>query len=127
MRRTMAKLLIAAFFESSVQILGIKMMTERKVNIRRAQFLSCMGMREKDRRALLRSEMRVYYILTVLISGVLSAALILLTMKARLYEAADAAGLLKTAVPFGVCELIAFGAVMWILTEYNVRRIERGL
>lgn len=127
MRKTMAKLLIAAFFAASVLLLGIKMMTERKVNIRRAQFLSCMGMREKDRTALLRSEMRVYYILTVLISGVLSAALILLTMRARLYEAADAARLLKAAVPFGVCEMIAYGAVMWILTEYNVRRIERDL
>lgn len=125
MRRTMALLLSAAFFTASVLLLGIKMMTEKRVNIRRAQFLNCMGMRRAERTALLRSEIRVYYVLTVVISGVLSAGLMLGSLRARLYTAADVRRFLGMAAPAAVCELVLFGVAAWILTEWNIRRIEK--
>ncbi len=125
MRKTMALLLSAAFFAASVLLLGIKMMTEKRMNIRRAQFLNCMGMRKAERMALLRSEIRVYYVLTVIISSTLSAGLMLASLNARLYTAADAEKFLRMAVPAAVCELVLFGVAAWILTEWNVRRIEK--
>ena len=125
MRSSMSRLLMAAFFAASVLLLGIKMLTENKVNIRRAQFLNCMGMRKKERTELLRSEMRVYYILTVLITGALSAGLVCGTAAARLYEAADAEMLFRMTAPFALCEMAVFGIVMWALTEWNIRRIEK--
>lgn len=125
MRRNMSLLLMAAFFAASVLLLGIKMMTEKKVNIRRAQFLNCMGMKQKERKELLRSEMRVYYILTVLVSCVLSAGLITGTVMARIYEAADISRLVRMIIPFAFCELLIFGVIVWALTEWNIRQIER--
>ncbi len=125
MRQTMAVLLSAIFFAASVLLLGIKMMTEKRVNIRRAQFLNCMGMKRKERTALLRSEIRVYYILTVIFSGVLSVGLVLGSLHARLYTEADAERLLRMIVPPAVCELVLFGAAVCILTEWNIRRIEK--
>lgn len=127
MRKTMALLLSAAFFAASVLLLGIKMMTEKRMNIRRAQFLNCMGMRKAERTALLRSEIRVYYVLTVMISSALSAGLMFASLKARLYTAADAEKFLRTAAPAAVCELALFGAAVWILTEWNIRRIEKNV
>lgn len=126
MRITMARLLIAAFFAASVLLLGIKMLTEKKVNVRKEEFLDCMGMKRKERMALLRSEMWVYYVLTVLVSGALSACIVHGTVKARLYEAADVSALLQRLVPFAVCEMIVFGIIMWLLTEYYIRQIMKA-
>ena len=125
MRKSMALFLTAAFFFASVLLLGIKMMTEKRVNVRRAQFLNCMGMKKKERMSLLRSEMRIYYILTVVISGALSAGLVSGSLKARLYETPDVNELLKVLVPLAVCEMVLFGIAVWILTEWNIRRIEK--
>lgn len=125
MRKIMAQLLGAAFFAASVLLFGIKMMTEKNMNIRRAQFLNCMGMKKAERTALLRSEIRVYYILTVLVAGGLSAGLVQGTIHARLYEAADAVRILQMLVPSAVCEMAVFGVIMWIMTEYHIRQIEK--
>ncbi len=125
MRKTMAALLAIAFFIASILLLGIKMMTEKKGNIRRAQFLDCMGMKKAQRVALLRSEMRVYYILTVLVAGILSAGLSHGSIMARLYEPADAGKFLTWLIPSAVCEMAVFGIMVWLLTERNIRQIEK--
>ncbi len=125
MRKTMAALLAIAFFTASILLLGIKMMTEKKGNIRRAQFLNCMGMKKAERTALLRSEIRVYYILTVLVSGILSAGLTYGSITARLYETSAAGKLLERLIPSAVCEMIVFGIMIWLLTEWNIRQIEK--
>ena len=49
----------------------------------------------------------------------------LASLNARLYTAADAEKFLRMAVPAAVCELVLFGVAAWILTEWNVRRIEK--
>lgn len=125
MRKTMAALLGAAFFAASILLLGIKMMTEKKGNIRKAQFLECMGMRRSERTALLRSEIRVYYILTALTAGALSAGLAYGSLKARLYEADDWARLLRMLIPSAAGEMMMFGIMAWLLTEWNIRQIEK--
>ncbi len=125
MRKTMAALLAIVFFIASILLLGIKMMTEKKGNIRRAQFLDCMGMKKAQRVALLRSEMRVYYILTVLVAGILSAGLSHGSIMARLYEPADAGKFLTWLIPSAVCEMAVFGIMVWLLTERNIRQIEK--
>ena len=101
------------------------MMTEKKGNIRKAQFLNCMGMKKAERTALLRSEIRVYYILTVLVSGILSVGLTYGSITARLYETSAAGKLLERLIPSAVCEMIVFGIMVWLLTEWNIRQIEK--
>lgn len=125
MRRTMAALLGAAFFAASILLLGIKMMTEKKGNIRKVQFLNCMGMKKADRAALFRSEIRTYYILTVAAAGALSVGLVYGIVAARLYAAADAKRFLGMLIPSAVCEMAFFGIITWLLTEWNIRQIEK--
>lgn len=125
MQETMGKLLICIFFVAEVLLMGIKMMTEKKMNIRRAEFLTCMGMRKRERKGLLRWEMGVYYLLTAALVLPVSMAVVLATFHARLYGAEDIRAMLAKIVPFGVCELIAFGVVIWVFTEWNIRQIER--
>ena len=101
------------------------MMTEKRINARRAQFLNCMGMKKAERTALLRSEIKVYYFLTIFLSGGLSAGLVQGIIRARLYGPADIESLLHGLIPFVVCEMAVFGVIVWILTEYNIRQIEK--
>lgn len=54
MRRVMTELLIPLFFMAAVLLIKIKFMTERTANLRRTEFLSCMGMRKKDRTSIMR-------------------------------------------------------------------------
>ena len=121
----MAALLGAAFFAASILLLGIKMMTEKKGNIRKVQFLNCMGMKKADRAALFRSEIRTYYILTVAAAGAVSVGLVYGIVAARLYAAADAKRFLGMLIPSAVCEMAFFGIITWLLTEWNIRQIEK--
>ncbi len=127
MKRVMAEFLLPIFFLACVLLIKIKLMTERRANERRTEFLSCMGMRKKERCGILRSEMRIYYIVTLLISAAVSAALIWATFRARFYEPADITFMLKRIIPFALCEYAELGLVMAFLTECEVRRIERKL
>ncbi len=125
MRKTMAALLGGAFFAASILLLGIKMMTEKKGNVRKAQFLNCMGMKRQERTALIRSEIRVYYILTALVAGTLSAGLVYGSLRARLYEEDVQERFLRMLIPSAAGELIMFGILAWLLTEWNIRQIEK--
>ncbi len=125
MQKTMAKLLIFIFFAAELLLLGIKMMTEKKMNVRRTEFLNCMGMRKKERRKLVRWEMGVYYSIVALCSAGLSTALLLATFHARIYTAEDIKMISAKLLPFGVSELAALGILMWVLTEWNIRQVEK--
>lgn len=127
MQEAMGKLLICIFFVAEILLLGIKMMTEKRINVRRAEFLNCMGMRKKERKRLIRWEMGTYYLLVTLVSAVISVILLFATFHARLYGPADINAMLEKLIPFIVCELAASGVVMWLLTEWNIRQIEKKI
>ena len=125
MQETMAKLLICIFFAAELLLLGIKMMTEKKMNVRRTEFLNCMGMRKKEIRRLFRWEMGVYYLVVAACSAGLSTALLFATFRARLYGAEDIKMISAKLLPFGALELAALGILMWMLTEWNIRQVEK--
>lgn len=127
MQEAMGKLLIFIFFVAEVLLLGIKIMTEKSINVRRSEFLNCMGMKKKERKHLLRWEMRIYYIIVAVVSAVTSMAAVFATFHARLYGAEDIKTMLAKILPFGVCELAALGVVMWVLTEWNIYQIEKKI
>lgn len=125
MQETMAKLLICIFFVAELLLLGIKMMTEKKMSVRRTEFLNCMGMRKKERRRLVRWEMGVYYSIVAACSAGISTALLFATFHARLYTAEDIKMILAKLLPFGILELAVLGILMWMLTEWNIRQVEK--
>lgn len=125
MQDVMGRLLIFIFFAAGLLLLGIKMMTEKKINVRRTEFLNCMGMRKKDRRWLMRWEMGMYYLIVAAFCAGISIALLLATFHARLYTAQDIKAILGKILPFGVLELVSLGILMWMLTEWNIRQVEK--
>lgn len=125
MKRVMAEFLIPLFFLACVLLMKIKLMTERRANERRTEFLSCMGMRKRERCKILRAEMRVYYIVTVITSAAVSVSLIWGAFSARFYEAADEMFMLKRIIPFSICEYAELGLIIAFLTEREIRRIEK--
>lgn len=125
MKRVMAEFLIPLFFLACILLVKIKLMTERRANERREEFLSCMGMRKKERRRILRSEMGVYCAVTALISAAVGAGLIWGAFSARFYEAADRIFMLKRIIPFAICEYAELVLIIAFLTEREIRRIER--
>lgn len=125
MQDVMGRLLICIFFAAGLLLLGIKMMTEKKMIVRRTEFLNCMGMRKKDRRWLIRWEMGMYYLTVSVLSAGISIALLFAAFHARLYTAQDIKAILGKILPFGVLELAALGILIWMLTEWNIRQIEK--
>lgn len=125
MKRVMAELLIPLFFLAGVLLVKIKLMTDHKDNRRRTEFLSCMGMRKKERISIMRSEMRIYYMIMLLVSVFVSGVIIYDTFCVRFYERADVVFMLKKIIPFAVCELMEFGLILMFMTEREIRRLER--
>lgn len=125
MRTVMGELLIPLFFLAGILLWKIRLMTEHGPNKRRTEFLACMGMRKRQRMALLRREMWVYMGILLLISVPVSACIVSGTFKARFYEAADILYMLKRVIPFAVCELAEFCFVLAFMTEREIRLLER--
>ena len=69
--------------------------------------------------------MGVYQPLGALCSAGLSTALLLTTVHARIYTAEDIKMISAKLLPFGVSELAALGILMWVLTEWNIRQVEK--
>lgn len=125
MRTVMGELLIPLFFLAGVLLWKIRLMTEHGPNKRRTEFLNCMGMRKKERTALLRRELRVYYLTLLAVSVLVGGSIVFGTFQARFYERAEQIFLLRRIVPFGVCELLEFGLVMKLMTEREISRLEK--
>lgn len=121
----MGKLLILSFFAASILLLFIKMLTEHSMNVRRTDFLTCLGMRKKERTHLLRHEMAVYVAVTAILSFAVSTCLLFSSMTARGYVSSDIQTILSWYLPFAGIELLAFAAAAWLLTSIQIYRLEK--
>ncbi|MDO4474935.1 MAG: hypothetical protein Q4B75_09845 [Eubacteriales bacterium] len=121
----MGKLLMIAFFIASVLLIVIKMLTEYNLNKRRTDFLTCLGMRKKERIHLLRHEMNVYVVITALLSFTISTCLFIGSMNARGYNISDKNILLKWYLSFAGGELLAFALIIWLLTSIQIYLLEK--
>lgn len=123
MKKVMAELLIPMFFLASVLLIKIKIMTEHRENRKRTEFLNCMGMKKKERIAIVRWEMRIYYMIVMLISGAAGAGIVWGTFSARFYEEPDIVFMLGKIIPFAVCEAAELGLILAFMTECEIRRL----
>lgn len=121
----MGKLLIVSFFTASVLLILIKMLTESNLNRRKTEFLTCLGMRRKERIHLIRHEMNVYTVLTAILSFAISTCQLAGSMQARGYCMADRNAIFKWYLPFAGCELLAFALIIWLLTSIQIHRLEK--
>lgn len=125
MKRHMGQMIVATFLAACILLILIKMLTEHKAAAEKLEFLTCMGMKKKDRRKLIRFEMRIYYIIIMVLSLAVSSGITAATFHARMYTAADVRMMLKWMASFAAADMLLFGIVVLILTEIYIRWLER--
>lgn len=126
MKITMNFLVLIVSFAVYLVLLGVKMATEADMTARRAEFLTCMGMREKERRRLVRKELlRYYYLFPTAIAAVLAVIFTIAVFLARQYTKADMLDYVKLMIPVWAAGLVCVGAAVWILVAAYVRKSER--
>ncbi|MBC5742031.1 hypothetical protein FMM74_000165 [Lachnospiraceae bacterium MD308] len=105
--------------------LNVKMATEADLTAKRTEFLTCMGMRRKERKALVRNELLRYYYLFP--TGAAAALALLFTAAvflARQYTRADILHYIRAAVPVWAVSLLSVGILVVIRVTVYIRRAE---
>lgn len=102
----------------------IKALSEMEEKQERARFLSCMGMRRKERIRILRGEIWFFYLVQVIVSVLVSAGFTAATWHARMYSV----GVILQYLPLGLAIMIGWLAVegifVWILGLWVTRKVE---
>ena len=116
MKSVMNLLVLIAFFLIYFVLAGVKMLTEIDAGRRRADFLSCLGMRRKIRIRLARQEIfRYCYILPAILAVLFALVFTMSVFHARMYQPEDIRHYLDLMFPlWGIC-LVSSGVVMLVL------------
>lgn len=126
MKSIMNILMFIMFILIYFVLLVVKILMERGVISRRSEFLMCMGMREKNRKRLLRSELfRYFYVLPVIVAAAGSGIFTVLVFHARQYQPEDIKRYLGTALPLWFACLIITGIVVRAVIVGYAYKVER--
>ena len=127
MKITMNGLAIIVFFVMNLMLVVIKMLSEMELNLKRTEFLTCMGMRKTDRIRLKRREFLQYYYFIPLSLATVSAAIYIgCTIHARMYSAETIKAYLENMIPMWAVYLVLSTVVMWIATTIYAHRMEKN-
>jgi len=127
MKITMNGLAIIVFFVMNLMLVVIKMLSEMELNLKRTEFLTCMGMRKKERIRLMRREFLQYYYFLPLGLAVISAAIfVLCTIHARMYSVETIRAYLENMIPMWAGYMVLSTVVMWIATTVYTYRMEKN-
>ena len=127
MKITMNGLAIVVFFVMNLMLVIIKMLSEMEMNLKRTEFLTCMGMRKKERIRLMRRELfRYYYFIPLSLAAVSAAAYIACTIHARMYSEETIRACLENMILMWVVYIAASTVVMWIATSIYAHRMEKS-
>ena len=125
MKISMNGMVMGAFVLTALIFLAIKMLTEQEDNQRRAEFFQCMGMRRKDRIALLRREIFSYCYIPFAMAVLPAAGFTTAAFHARMYTAQDITRFLTYLVPFWIVYIIIYSTVVWVWATVYARKTER--
>ena len=126
MKMVMNMLVMGSFVFMYLMLLVIKMLSEKDMNCQKLSFLTCMGMRRKDRINLIRQELFFYYYcmptgMAILFGGVFTVSV----FKARLYSILDMKKYLSIYVPAIIIYLIIVTIGIWSVASFYAYFIER--
>ncbi len=125
MKKVMNTLVIAIFFIMNIILIAIKMLSELDPNRRRADFLTCMGMYEKDRKKLIMKEILVdHHLFPLIISTIAAFLFTAVVWSARMYTAADIKNYLGYMIPLWGAYVIGSTVVIWILSNIYAGTVE---
>lgn len=127
MKVTMNTLVLVVSFILYLVLLNVKMATEADIVAGRAEFLMCMGMRKKERRAVIRTELlRYYYLLPTAVAAALAVVYTAAVFLARQYTKADMLHYIKLMVPLWAVSMVIVGAVVTVRVAMYIRKAEKG-
>lgn len=125
MKMVMNTLVIVIFFVMNIVLVAIKMLSELDANRRRADFLTCMGMRKKDRNKLVMKEILYYHHLLPMIIAMAAATLLTaVVFHVRMYDMADIQNYIGYMIPLWAAYLVGSTIVLWILSMIYARTVE---
>lgn len=125
MKMTMNGLVIIVFFLMNLMLVIIKLLSEMELNLRRTEFLTCMGMRKKERIRLMRKELlHHYYLLPAVAAAFFAVIYTACVFHARMYSQVDISAFLGNMIPLWIGYFILNTLVMWIVATVYAHRIE---
>lgn len=127
MKSVMNGLMFILFVLIYLVLLIVKVLMERESVLRRSEFLVCMGMRERDRKRLIRTELfRYFYALPGIIAAAGAGIFTALVFQARQYETADIVNYLRLVLPLWAACLIATGGAVGAGLFWYAHKVEKG-
>lgn len=127
MKITMNGLVIVIFLLMNLMLIVIKLLSEKDINQRRTEFLTCMGMRRKERIRMVRIEIvRYFYIVPVILAVLFSGIFTVCVFHARMYSLAVIKEFVSYLVPFWSGYFIVNLIVIWLLATIYAYRMEGG-
>ena len=125
MKKIMNTLLLILFFVMNLMLVLIKMLSEKDMNQKRVQFFNCMGMRKRDRIALLRKEiLRYCHILPMAIALVLAIAFTMAVFHARMYTSVDIYRSIRQMVVLWGMYIGGSTVLLWIMVTIYTHKLE---
>ena len=116
---------VVLFFLMNLMVLIVKMLSERDLNVKRSEFLECMGMYKKSRMKLIRGEIFKYYILLPFVIASISAVIYTAAVSAaRMYTKADILNYMKYYIPVYLIYMIVHLIVSYIVSTVYAHRVE---
>lgn len=115
MKMIMSMASIGLFVAMYFMVMVVKMLSEQELNIRRQEFLKCMGMCRKERIALIRKEYMNYYC-TIIYTK--------LVFDARIYTIEDIKQYIFNMLPIAVLYIVECVMIMILFTYIYAKRIE---
>lgn len=121
---TMSILLIFYFFVVSIFVISMKLITNCKENIKRNQFLKCMGVEIKKRRRLIHRENYKFFYVPAAVAWVSALLFVAAAFLARMYSLQMKMECLKYLLFIWMSYTILLGVIMKVLLLFYVRFLE---
>lgn len=125
MKMAMNILLIVLFFVMNIMLIIIKILSEKEMCTRRADFLKCMGMRTKDRKGYVKKEILYYFhILPLVISMIVSMLFTVAVFHARQYTLENIKRYVLYMFPIWGVYILGSSVLLWIVVTIYAKRLE---
>jgi len=125
MKLVMNMAAIILFFAMNFMILIVKMLSERDLTVKRAEFLTCMGMYRKSRIKLIRGEILRYYVWFPLVVATGNSVIYTFALfAARKYTETDVMNYFGYYVPLFIVYVVLHLIVSYLITTIYAYRVE---
>lgn len=126
MKATMNMIVISVFSVMSILLVMIKLISEKELNQRNTEFLTCMGMRRKERIHLIKAEiLRYCYLVPIMAAVVFSGVFTICTVHARMYTWEEIQKVFGYMLPIWLGYVVLSGVTLWVIVSIYIYRMER--